>query len=76
MRPIAIAALSLSLALTARAPADTTSGVPVTPWEVNPLKVGMTIPDADLITASGERFDLSEAVAARRTIILFYRGNW
>ncbi len=75
MRPLCIASLSLALTLSGPA-ASQDAATPATPWDVNPLKVGMTIPDADLITASGGHFDLSEAVAASRSVIVFYRGNW
>lgn len=75
MKPAPIAVLAISLALGLSATAQV-SPSPVTPWDVNPLKVGMTIPDADLVTATGQAFDLSSAVAARNTILIFYRGNW
>lgn len=75
MRPAPIATLCIALALSLSASAQE-AATPPTAWDVNPLKVGMTIPDADLVTAAGQAFDLSLAVAAKRTILVFYRGNW
>ncbi len=39
-------------------------------------QAGDSIPDVVLRTAEGEDFDLAEAVAGQRTLLLFYRGGW
>ncbi|WP_245869881.1 peroxiredoxin family protein [Pedobacter ginsengisoli] len=58
---------------------DTTKmikGVPLNPEDISPLLVGETIPVLMLLKSSGERFDLNKSVAAKATILIFYRGGW
>ena len=45
--------------------------------ETHPLGVGAKIPDhLQLIDISGKPFNLNAAVAAKPTILIFYRGSW
>ncbi len=58
---------------------DTTrmiSGVPLKPEDISPLLAGENIPQAVLADAAGKPFDLNAAVAAKPTILVFYRGGW
>ncbi|MXV15803.1 peroxiredoxin-like family protein [Hufsiella ginkgonis] len=60
-------------------PADTikmTAGVPLKPQDISPLLIGESIPKLVLPKSSGEPFDLNLAVAAKPTILVFYRGGW
>lgn len=75
MRLLCALVLVLTFAHPPRAPAQE-SAAAASPWDVNPLKVGMTLPDADLVTPEGRPFGLSEAVARRPAVLVFYRGHW
>lgn len=58
---------------------DTTKmikGVPLKPEDISPLLIGETIPVLKLLKSSGESFDLNKSVAAKATILVFYRGGW
>jgi peroxiredoxin len=44
--------------------------------DISPLLIGENIPMATLMDASGKNFDLNKAVAAKPTILIFYRGGW
>lgn len=44
--------------------------------KVKPLLVGASVPPLTLRTVDGEQFDLSEAIAAKPTVLVFYRGGW
>lgn len=52
------------------------SAFPQKPQDISPLLIGETIPTASLMDASGKKFDLNAAVAAKPTILIFYRGGW
>ncbi|MGY3053283.1 hypothetical protein ACVWYG_001481 [Pedobacter sp. UYEF25] len=57
---------------------DTTkmmSGVPLHPQDVSQLLIGEKILMLRLPNAGGMPFDLREAVAAKPTILIFYRGG-
>jgi len=41
-----------------------------------PLKVGDAIPAINLMTPTGESFDLQAAVKKQPLVIIFYRGGW
>lgn len=50
-------------------------------WEpeslMTPLKAGASMPRGNIAqTADGERFDVDAAVAAKPTVLIFYRGGW
>ncbi|EDM37991.1 hypothetical protein PBAL39_16239 [Pedobacter sp. BAL39] len=49
---------------------------PQKPEDISPLLIGETIPSATLKGANGESFDLNKEVAAKPTILIFYRGGW
>lgn len=44
--------------------------------EIQPLLVGSPIPSVQLRTDSGQQVDLQKVVAAKPTILIFYRGGW
>ena len=44
--------------------------------ETRPLKVGDRIPAVEVADMEGRVVDLSRMVAAKRTVIIFYRGGW
>ncbi|MEN5055779.1 peroxiredoxin-like family protein [Sphingobacterium kitahiroshimense] len=50
--------------------------VPQKPEDINPLRKGRKIPTANLVTSSGELFNVSKAVAEKPTILIVYRGGW
>ena len=60
----------------ATAEQESTSKLPASPREVCPLLVGEPVPEVGLETAAGEAIDLQTAIAARPTILIFYRGGW
>ena len=52
-------------------------GVPDDPMDVRPLTEGMPVPEGlEIRTGEGEPFDLSSALTAEPSILLFYRGGW
>lgn len=50
--------------------------IPNSAMEIDPLGVGESLPATVLFNAEGEQFDLVSAVAAKPTILIFYRGGW
>ena len=44
--------------------------------ETKPLKVGDRVPTVEVMDLDGHALDLSRLVAAKRTVIIFYRGGW
>ena len=44
--------------------------------QVRPLLVGSPVPQAELLDAEGEAFDLAAALKEQPTILVFYRGHW
>lgn len=44
--------------------------------QIRPLLIGMKLPDATLNAADGNLFHLSEAIAKKPAILIFYRGGW
>lgn len=54
----------------------TVVGVPQKPEDISPLLVGEAIPQVKLVNVSGETVDLNAAIAAKPTILVFYRGGW
>ncbi|MBI9020434.1 MAG: AhpC/TSA family protein [Verrucomicrobia bacterium] len=52
------------------------SDVPQTATGIRPLKVSETIPDVTLRTATGEPFNLRQAILESPTVLIFYRGGW
>ena len=58
--------------------ATTTTERPIAqyPDDVWPLPVGANVPSMTLQTFAGKTFDLSAAIKARPTVLIFYRGGW
>lgn len=52
------------------------AGVPLNPEDISPLLVGELIPQLNLLSSSGKSIDLNKSVAAKPTILVFYRGGW
>ena len=50
--------------------------LPTSAQKVRPLLVGGQIPPVSLADAAGETVDLGDRMAARPTILVFYRGGW
>lgn len=50
--------------------------VPTSPTDISPLLIGEHIPATALPDASGKAFNLNQSVAAKPTILIFYRGGW
>jgi len=50
--------------------------VPQKPEDISPLLNGEKIPKAVLMDASGNKFDLNQAVSEKPTVLIFYRGGW
>lgn len=44
--------------------------------EAKPLKAGDTVPSVTLRSASGESVRLADALAGKKTVVVFYRGGW
>jgi peroxiredoxin len=53
-----------------------TSAVPASPEAVHPLLVSSKVPQLTLMSLDGKPFDLNAAIAAKPTIVVFYRGGW
>lgn len=45
-------------------------------FDICPLKVGATIPEATLVNAENESIKLSNLVSQKPTVLVFYRGAW
>ena len=45
-------------------------------WQIRPLLPGTRVPAVTFFKTDGTPFDLSEAVARKPTILIFYRGGW
>lgn len=68
--------LAVMTCLAAPAIVEGQAAFPSLPGQVRPLMVGAPMPAAQLKTAAGEDFDLGSAIAAKPTILVFYRGGW
>jgi len=51
-------------------------GVAASAKEINPLKVGATVPKVTLMTVDGKPFDLNASIAEKPIVLVFYRGGW
>lgn len=49
---------------------------PEKPEDISPLLIGEQVPAVMLSDASGKTIDLKAAIAAKPTILIFYRGGW
>lgn len=61
---------------TAAPGASTTAVIAAAADEVRPLLIGAKVPPLTLRTSDGEPFDLSDALAKKTTVLVFYRGGW
>ncbi len=50
--------------------------LPASPEGIRPLLIGTELPTFDASTLDGKAFDLTAAVKARPTILIYYRGGW
>lgn len=55
---------------------DEHKSIPASAESVCPLKPGMMIPPVRLVEASGASMSLSDIVAQKPTVFIFYRGGW
>jgi peroxiredoxin len=53
-----------------------TDNVAPSAHQIRPLLIGAKVPKLFLKTVDGKAFDLNGAIAARPTVIIFYRGGW
>jgi peroxiredoxin len=67
-------ALTAILCLTLNVQAQ--SNAPEKPTDISPLLIGETIPAVVIPDATGKDFNLNASVAAKPTILIFYRGGW
>ena len=44
--------------------------------DVNPLKVGQTVPDVSLTNGDGSTKTLHTIIGGKPTVLMFYRGDW
>jgi peroxiredoxin len=53
-------------------------GKPVydSPKDVQPLKVGQSVPNGELTTLEGKKVELKTLVSQKPSILIFYRGGW
>lgn len=47
-----------------------------TPEEISPLLIGEKIPEISITAINGEAKNLTELIAEKPTVLLFYRGGW
>lgn len=50
--------------------------IPALPEQVSPLLIGEQVPEAELKSAANMTHQLSEILAEKPSILLFYRGGW
>jgi len=50
--------------------------LPAKPEDISPLLIGEKVPAASLLNAKGEKVDLLALMAAKPTVLIFYRGGW
>jgi len=55
---------------------STQSQLPENAEDVQPLKVGETIPEISIRTMEGESVSLSTFLSKKPTVLVFYRGGW
>ncbi len=50
--------------------------VPKSPGDVCPIKVGQTLPYAQITSIEGKTIELTSVVEKKPSILIFYRGSW
>lgn len=73
---IAVAVLFASGTLVLAQPQRELAAVPGGPDQICPLPLGSPFPALSLETAAGKPFDLSAALKAKPTILIYFRGGW
>ena len=76
MRSPTILRMAPALLLTAGLAGASASDLPTAPDQVRPLLIGSQAPGGVWPNASGEGFDLGEALDAGPTVLVFYRAHW
>ncbi|PTM08268.1 MAG: antioxidant AhpC [Bacteroidetes bacterium] len=49
---------------------------PQNPEDISPLLIGEKLPDAKLLNENGETINLTDEIAKKNTVLVFYRGGW
>lgn len=49
---------------------------PLTPFEISPILIGSSIPEADLKDQNGNPVNLKQEIAKKPAIMIVYRGGW
>ncbi|NIQ10162.1 MAG: hypothetical protein GWO23_11010 [Gammaproteobacteria bacterium] len=57
-------------------PAFATGNVASSPNEICPILTGSKLPAIILQDMAGKDFDLNKAVAAKPTVLIYFRGGW
>ena len=52
------------------------NSIPKNAEDISPLLIGETLPDADLQDDEGRTIKLSEVLANKPSVVVFYRGGW
>jgi cytochrome oxidase Cu insertion factor (SCO1/SenC/PrrC family) len=73
-RAAALAAFTALLPLGTTA--DAAGDIAPTAAEVRPLRVGAAVPDVPLRQLDGRATTLTEQLAERPALVIFYRGGW
>jgi len=73
---LTILSVAVGLFLTGNAVFGSENQVAESAEEVCPLLVGQSVPDVQLTTVNGSSFGLTEAIAEKPTLLIFYRGGW
>jgi len=55
---------------------DVRDTVPAKPTDISPLLIGESVPAVTLPDATGKPISLNAKIAAKPTILIFYRGGW
>jgi hypothetical protein len=68
--------LPVLLIVTAASAQVADKGIAPDAESICPLLPGMKAPDASLRRADGDSVSLSQVLASRPTVLIFYRGGW
>jgi peroxiredoxin len=50
--------------------------LPQNPEDISPLLIGEKLPDATLLNEIGKSVNLTDEIAKKNTVLVFYRGGW
>ncbi len=73
---ILIASTILFLSVPLAPAEEATSNVAASASEIDPVMTGDSIPAATVRTVRGDELALADVIAAKPTILIFYRGGW